>query len=217
VRSHPIPSAFWAAALVSIMLTACGGEAPVPPSAHGFQDDFAQEFCRFGSMDGSTSRGYGCVDGGFRAWIDNDEEPYAFVAASSQEQFDDVRIEADVHFAEGAEAGAYLLCRGGPGSGSFYAFRLGADGYLEIADYLENEEQIVRMNSVPQGALLPGWNRVRADCIGGQLSFYLNGDLVLEREIKGEVLGPGGIAVGAGGASEGSSDVYFDNLAVSVP
>lgn len=217
MRSHPSSSVFWAAALLSLMLAACGGEAPAPPSAQGFQDGFAQEFCRFGSMEGSTSRGYGCVDGEFRAWIDNDEEPYAFVVASAQEPFGDVRIEADVRFAEGAEAGAYLLCRGGPESGSFYAFKLGADGYLEIADYLDNEEQIVRMNSLPQGALLPGWNRVRADCLGSKLSFYLNGNLVLEREIEGEALGPGGIALGAGGASEDLSDVYFDNLAVNVP
>jgi len=135
---------------------------------------------------GKHQPGYGCVDGEFRAWIDNDEEPYAFVVASAQEPFGDVRIEADVRFAEGAEAGAYLLCRGGPDVGIVYAFKLGADGYLEIADYLDNEEQIVRMNSLPQGALLPGWNRVRADCLGSKLSFYLNGNLVLEREIEGE-------------------------------
>jgi len=217
LRSHPSSSAFCAAVVLSSLLAACGGEAPLPQAAQGFQDDFAQEFCRFGSMEGSTSRGYGCVDGEFRAWIDNDEEPYAFVAASAQESLGDVRIEADVRFAEGAEAGAYLLCRGGTESGSFYAFKLGADGTVEIADYLENEEQIVRMNTTPEGTLRTGWNRMRVDCLGNQLALYLNEQLVLEREIEGEALGPGNIALGAGGASEGLSDVYFDNLTIGAP
>lgn len=217
MRFHSSWSAFWAAILFAILLTACGGEAPSPPAAQAYEDAFEQEFCRFGSMEGSTSRGYGCVDGEFRAWIDNDEEPYAFVVASAREPFGDIRIEADVRFAGGAEAGAFILCRGGSESGSFYTFKLGADGFVEIADYREGEEQIVRMNAVPEGALQPGWNRLRADCIGNRLSLYLNGALVLEREIEGEAYGPGDIGLGAGGASEGMSDVSFDNLAVAAP
>jgi len=70
LRSHPSSSAFCAAVVLSSLLAACSGDAPLPQAAQGFQDDFAQEFCRFGSMEGSTSRGYGCVDGEFRAWID---------------------------------------------------------------------------------------------------------------------------------------------------
>ena len=46
---------------------------------------------------------------------------------------------------------------------------------------------------------------------------YLNGELVLDREIEGEAYGPGDIALGAGGGSEGLSDVYFDNLVVGAP
>jgi len=57
---------------------------------------------------------------------------------------------------------------------------------------------------------------MRVDCLGNQLALYLNEQLVLEREIEGEALGPGNIALGAGGASEGLSDVYFDNLTIAL-
>jgi hypothetical protein len=204
------------AMVLTLFLAACGAAAP-PVAELGFEEDFAQEFCRFGSMEGSTSKGYGCVDGEFRAWIDNDQEVYDFIAASAGERLGDVRLEADVRFVEGAEAGAYLLCRGSQESGSFYLFRLGADGAVEITDYLDGEEQVARLTVLDEGMLQPGWNRLRADCLGNQLSLYLNGQRVLEREMEGEALGPGDFALGAGGASEGLSDVYFDNLVVSTP
>jgi hypothetical protein len=209
-------TAFATALLVSLSLAACVAEAP-PAAEQGFAEDFAQEFCRFGSFQGSSSQGYECVDGEFHAWVDNDQEPCDFVTASAGETYGDVRIEADVRFAQGAEAGAYLICRGSQVTGSFYYFRLGADGMAEITDYLKGEEQLARMYSLPAGALQPGQNRMRADCVGNKLALHLNGQLVLEREIDGQAYGPGDIGLGAGGASEGLSDVYFDNLVVGSP
>jgi hypothetical protein len=199
------------------MLTACAGEAPAPPPAQGLEDDFAQEHCRFGSMEGSTSKGYGCLDGEFRTWIDNDESPYDFIAASAGERLADVRVEVDFRSAGGPEAGAVILCRGSQEGGTYYLFRLGADGTAEITDFVDGEEQIARMGPLPDGALLAEGNRLRAECLGNQLALYLNDRLVLERSIDGEALGPGDIGLGAGGASEGMSDVYFDNLVIRVP
>lgn len=129
----------------------------------------------------------------------------------------DVRLEVDVRFAQDAEGGAYLICRGSQAGGSFYLLRLAAEGWVEITDFLDGEEQTAHMMTLPADALKPGWNRLRADCIGRDLSMYLNGELVLEREIEGEAYGPGDIALGAGGGSEGLSDVYFDNLVVGAP
>ena len=141
--------ALGAAALLSLLLNACGSEAPSPPSAQDIQDDFSQEFCRFGSMGGSTSRGYGCIDGEFRAWIDNDEAPYDFIAASAGESMGDVRLEVDVRFAQDAEGGAYLICRGSQAGGSFYLLRLAAEGWVEITDFLDGEEQTAHMIDSP--------------------------------------------------------------------
>jgi len=200
-----------------LALAACGGGESSEPQAAPVQDDFSAEVCRFGYLEGTTTKGYGCADGEFRAWIDNDQELYDFIAASAGESYGDVSIEVDARFVSGDDAGVYLLCRGSQLSGDFYAFRVGVDGSVEITDYLDGEEQVARLASLPEGSLLPGANRLRADCIGNNLSLFVNGNLVLERAIEGGAYGQGDIGLGAGGASSGLSEVRFDNLAVSQP
>lgn len=214
--SHRMPLLI---AFLGLLLAACGSKAssPAPVASAGVQDDFSNAACLFGSMQAGSSRGYECAEGEFHAWIDNDQDAYDFVAAPTNETYGDVRIEVDVRFVSGEEAGAYLLCRGSQLSGNFYYFRLGADGLAEITDYLEGEEQIARLYPLPEGAIQPGWNHLRADCIGKDLSFYLNGELVLERTIEGEVFEAGDVGLGAGGGSLGFSEVRFDNLVVVQP
>jgi hypothetical protein len=201
----------------ALALAACAAGGTAAPPAGGLQDDFSSGACRFGSIEGTSTLGYECVDGEFRAWIDNDQEPYDFITSSTGETYGDVRIEVDASFASGEDAGAYIICRGSQVSGSFYYFRVGVDGVVEITDYLEGEEQIARLNNLPAGALQPGWNRLRADCLGNDLALYVNGELVLEREIEGGAYGPGDIGLGAGGGSLGLSEVRFDNLLVDQP
>ncbi|TFH38015.1 MAG: DUF1080 domain-containing protein [Anaerolineales bacterium] len=206
-------------AAVCLLLAACGSKtsSPAPATGAGVQDDFSSAACLFGSMQAGASRGYECVDGEFRAWIDNDQDAYEFVTAPTGESYGDVRIEVDARFVSGEEAGAYLLCRGSQLSGNFYYFRLGTDGLAEITDYLDGEEQIARLYPLPEGTIQPGWNHLRADCIGKNLAFYLNGELVLERAIDGSAHETGDIGLGAGGGSLGFSDVRFDNLVVTQP
>ncbi len=201
--------------LLWLSLNACGGAPPTTDAAAPLEDDFSAPECLFGSLEGTTSRGYGCVDGEFRGWIDNDQEAYDFVSASAGELYGDVSIEVDVRFVSGDDAGAYLFCRGGEHTGDFYAFRVGVDGSVEISDYLGGEEQIARLFDLEEGVLVPGTNRLRADCIGNGLALYVNGNLALEREIEGDAYGPDGIGLGAGGGSQGLSEVRFDNLVVT--
>jgi hypothetical protein len=211
-------TALLAAATLSFLTACSSNPAPAEPaSGAGVQEDFSGDACLFGSLQVGSSRGYECTDSEFRAWIDNDQDAYDFLAAPANETFGDVRVEVDARFVSGEESGAYLLCRGSQLSGNFYYFRLGADGLAEITDYLEGEEQIARMFPLPDGTILPGWNHLQADCIGRNLSFYVNGELVLEREIEGDVYESGDIGLGAGGSSLGFSEVRFDNLLVTQP
>ncbi len=205
-------------AAASLLLASCGGAGGgAPQAAAPLEDDFSSAACRFGSLESGTTQGYECSDGEFRAWIDNDQEPYDFISASAGESYGDLSLEVDARFVSGDDAGAYLLCRGSQLSGDYYAFRVGADGSLEITDFLDGEEQVARLDTLPEGSILPGANRLRADCVGSDLALYVNGTLVLEREIEGGAFGPGDVGLGAGGGSEGFSDIRFDNLKASRP
>jgi hypothetical protein len=202
---------------VVLSLSACGSGPASPEVPRGsLQADFSGT-CPFGKLQADASRGYECADGEFRAWIDNDQERYDFITAPLGESYGDVRIEVNARFVSGDEAGAYILCRGSQSTGDFYFLRVSADGRVEITDYLEGEEQIARLNTVPAGAILPGWNHIQADCIGRDLSLYLNGELVLERELEGDFYAAGDVGLGAGGGSQGFSEVRFDNLGVTSP
>jgi hypothetical protein len=201
-----------------LILSGCGSaSSPATNSGGEVLDDFSNASCPFGQMQAGSSRGYECADGEFRAWIDNDQERYDFITAPLGESYGDVRIEVDARFVSGDEAGAYILCRGSQSTGDFYFLRVSADGRVEITNYLEGEEQIARLNTVPDGAVLPGWNHIQADCIGRDLSLYLNGELVLERELEGDFYAAGDVGLGAGGGSQGFSEVRFDNLQVIQP
>ena len=201
----------------ALILAGCGGTGPAAPQVSALEDDFSGAACRFGSLEGTSSFGYDCADGEFRAWIDNDEASYDFIAASAGASYEDVVVEVDARFVSGKDAGVYLVCRGSQVSGNFYALRVGRDGNAEITDYLDGEEQLARLATLAEGSILAGANHLRADCIGNELRLYLNGKLVLEREIEGGAHGPGDVGLGAGGGAEGMSEVRFDNLLIRQP
>jgi hypothetical protein len=202
---------------VTLALAACGGAgAPASPSGAALQDDFSSSGCLFGSLQAGSTQGYECSDGEFRAWIDNDQASYDFVTAPTSEAYGDVRIEVDARIVSAVPyGGAVIVCRGSQTAGDFYAFTLSPDGSLDISDYLDGEEQIARAGSLPDGTMQPEWNHIRVDCTGNHLAFYVNGVLGLERDI--DEFARGEVGLGAGGASEGMTEVRFDNLVVSTP
>jgi hypothetical protein len=68
--------------------------------------------CPFGSLECSTSFGDGCQDGGFRAFIDIDEQAYGFTSGSTGESYGDVVIEVDGRLIQGEDfSGAFVLSR----------------------------------------------------------------------------------------------------------
>lgn len=204
--------------VTSLIVAACGGAgvSPSPSGGAALQDDFSGAACRFGSLEAGSTKGYGCADGEFRAWIDNGQASYDFVTSPTSDSYGDVRIEVDARIVSAVPyGGAIVLCRGSQVSGNFYEFVLSPNGSAGISDFLDGEEQIARTNSLPPGTLKPEWNRLRVDCVGNHLAFYVNGTLAVERDI--DRLPKGEIGLGAGGSSEGMTDVRFDNLSVSAP
>jgi hypothetical protein len=204
------------AVLIALGLAACGGAATDAPSTAGpLQDDFSSATCPFGFLEAGSTQGYECVDGEFRAWIDNDQATYDFISAPGGESYEDVRIEVDARIVSAVPyGGVVVLCRGSQASGDYYSFTLSSGG-VELTDTLDGEEQISRYKDLPAGVMQPDWNHLRVDCIGNHLAIYVNGTLALDRDI--DELAQGDVGLGAGGASEGQTEVRFDNLVVSQP
>ena len=192
------------------------GFTPTPPlsgsTPEGPQVTLAA--CPFGYFEGSTSVGYGCEDGGFRAFIDNDEQSYEFISGSTGESYADVVIVVDVRLVQGVDfSGAFLLCRD-QYQENFYYFKVFHDG-VAIGEYNDGEEQIVRLGPLPPGTDALATNRLRAECIGSRLTLYVNGVLALERE--DDTVTQGGVGLGAGEGKTGLTEVFFENWEISQP
>jgi len=206
-----------------LTLTAGGpldcGFTPTPPLPESTPEgpQATLTHCPFGSLEGTTSFGYGCEDGGFRAFIDNDEQSYEFISGSAGESYGDVVIEVDVRLIHGTPeslAGAYVLCRGSQAYGDFYYFLVGTDG-VAIGEYNGGEEMIVRFGPYPTGTDPLASNRVRVECIGSHQAIYINGAFALDRD--DDTVRQGDVGLGAGGGKSGLTEAFFEKWEISQP
>jgi hypothetical protein len=192
------------------------GFTPTPPlpesSSEGPQATVA--YCPFGSFEGSTSVGYGCLDGGFRAFIDNDEQSYEFISGSTAETYGDVVIEVDVRLIQGVDfSGAFVLCRD-QFRENFYYFKVFHDG-VAIGEYSDGDDLYTLFGPLPPGTDPLATNRLRAECIGSRQTLYVNGVLALESD--DDTVTQGGVGLGAGEGKTGMTEVFFENWEISQP
>jgi len=194
------------------------GFTPTPPLAatEVGQAEATLEYCAFGYVEAGTTLGYGCEDDGFRAWINNDDRPYEFAIGYPGEVHSDVRIEVDARTRQSTdESGAVVVCRGNPLAESGYYFRLNGNGLAMIEFFEEGEDMYSLFINVDSAVLRPDVNRLRVECVGSHLAFYVNDTLVLSME--DERFADGDVGLGAGGGSNGLTEVRFDNFVVSQP
>lgn len=150
-------------------------------------------------------------DGAYRLWIDNDLGAYDFVVATPGRSFGDVRLEVDIQRVEGVGfAGAFLVCRFDPASGSFYYVKLDGDGMASIGIYLDGEEQRVVFKEVPAALLDGDWVRFGAGCLGSTLTATVGGETIFELEDTS--LQGGEVGLGAGEGDGGRTEILFDNF-----
>ena len=137
--------------------------------------------------------------------------------ATAGEAFGDGRYELDVKFVDGPldNAGGLLFMFD---QDAFYFFVVRGDGRALIAHCRDGCAD--EFNILAHGGWFPteaDWgvgsqNRLRVDAIGGELSFYINGDLVATVSDDALTSGDVGLFVSSGG--EGQAHFAFDNLLV---
>lgn len=136
---------------------------------------------------------------------------YALAQAPARSPSADMVVEADVRLAASQPASrAGIACR--VGDDDFYAFDLIASGGYEIVHVRGEKGEVLDSGAIgfdpSEGA------RLKAVCVGGELSFYANGELLGSASVDA-----GGAASGAGLLSvspvTAATNAAFDNFTLA--
>jgi len=210
------------AIIVIAQLTVTVGLAqaePNPSAASGsilFQDDFSKP--ANGWMAAKTDYAeFAYLDGEYRILLNKpDFNTYSLLPKQS---FDNCSVEVDVRLAAGPSNGVFgILCRAEATQQTVqkaYVFAIRTDGFYAILKrtsptfwdaiaYGKESKAIKSGNAV---------NHLRADCFGGTLTLYVNGEKLLEKTDAAFKAGQVGFAVTTQPKSE-PLDVRFDNFVV---
>jgi hypothetical protein len=203
-------------------LAGSDGQTEVHPQTSGaagtvlFQDDFSKP--ANGWMVAKTDYAeFGYLDGEYRILLQKpDFNTYSILP---RQKFDNVSIEVDARLVSGSANGVFgILCRAEADEGTAskaYVFAIRADGVYGILKRTSPSFwDAIAMGSGSK-VIKPGnaINHLRADCSGGTLTFYINGEKVLEKADSAFSGGFVGFAVTTQPKS-GPLDVRFDNFVI---
>ena len=151
--------------------------------------------------------------GGYRILV---RQPRLNVWSTSEKDFGDVRVEADVIKLHGPDENRMgLICR--YQGGDYYFFVISNDGYYAIGKFiggltlLLGHSEMQASDAIQTGNM----NHMRADCIGDRLTFYINFTEVASATDTDFPRGDVGLV--AGSFTESGVDVLFDNFVVLQP
>jgi hypothetical protein len=151
--------------------------------------------------------------GGYRILV---RQPKLNIWSTSEQDFGDVRVEADVIKLNGPDENRMgLICR--YQGGDYYFFMISNDGYYVIGKFiggmtlLLGQSEMQATDAIQTGTM----NHLRADCIGDRLTFYINFTEVASATDTD--FPSGDVGVVAGSFTEPGVDVLFDNFVVIQP
>lgn len=135
--------------------------------------------------------------------------------------FDDLILTADIQHIDGPSDNAYgLICRY-QSSENFYVFLISSDGYYAIGKYQSGASQISYLNEGGEYTFSEAINqeqaanRVRATCIGSELTLTVNG--VLLESVSDPTFVTGDIGLAVSTFEPGRLEVAFDNVRAIAP
>jgi hypothetical protein len=204
--------------LASAMLTLCQAcnllEPPVESGSVLFQDDFSRAASGWDRYSDDTYL-TDYEDGGYRIAIFTTETN---VWARPHLDFGDTLVQVLATKIEGPDDNVIgVLCRY-QDARNFYFFLMSSDGYYGIGIVQDGEEILLSSETMlPSEAINQGeaTNHIRADCVGEELSFYINGALVSQAIAADWTRGDVGLI--AGTYEKPGTDVLFENFSVLLP
>lgn len=203
-------------------LRASEGQTEVHPQTSGatgtilFQDDFSKPANSW-TVAKTDYAEFGYSDGEYRIHLTKpDFNTYSILPT---QKFDNVSVEVDARLASGPANGVFgILCRAEANENAAskaYIFAIRADGVFAVLKRTSPTFWDAIATGKGSKAIKPGnaTNRLRADCAGGKLTFYVNGEKLLETTDTSFSGGLVGLAVTTQPKSE-PMDVRFDNFVV---
>jgi pectate lyase len=187
----------------------------IPPAKPGdilYQEEFEDNTTGWARL--SNDNGIMDYDsGGYRILV---RQPKLNVWSTSEKDFGDVRVEADVIKLNGPEENRMgLICR--YQSGNYYFFIISNDGYYVIGKFIGGLTLLLGQNEMQASETIQTgtMNHLRADCIGNTLTFYINYTEVASATDTDFPAGDVGVLAGA--FSQPGVDVLFDHFVVVQP
>jgi hypothetical protein len=149
----------------------------------------------------------------------------------------DVRIEVDALKVAGTDQNNIgIICRYEDGN-TFYLLEISSDGRANINKYVNGEPSDIPENTPTKSPVETGmsWNElvnlmqgvyesihtgattnhIRADCIGNNISLYVNGEMIIS--VTDYSFSSGSVGLAAGTYDNGGTDILFDNFSVVRP
>lgn len=180
-----------------------------------FFDDFSDAASGWDSWSEDDGSMVAYEEGGLHMVINRAQYDYWSLPGK---RYPDVVLEVDAIKLGGADNNDYgLLCRY-QDHDNFYAFLASSDGYAGILKVKDNQYTVISgpyMEYHPEIHTGEQLNRLRADCVGNTLTFYVNG--VKLAVATDTALQTGEIGLIAGTYDTPGADMYFDNFAASRP
>jgi hypothetical protein len=179
-----------------------------------FMDDFSDNtsgWDRYTDTDGITDY----ENGIYRINVLDTRSDYW---ANPGKNLSDVRIEVDATKAGGPDDNDIgVICRY-KSVDDFYVFMISSDGYYGISKVVAGESELIGQESwLDSDAIKLGLdtNHIRVDCVGSQLSLYVNG--VFITSVTDSEFSSGDVGLLAGTYDTPGTDIHFDNFVIYDP
>ncbi len=216
-HQHP----FWKLpmlALVALFLIACQAQIPneTPATARDilFEDDFedaASGWNRVAAASGESDY----ADGMYRILVNDINLD---IWARPGLTYTDTVVEVDAIKVGGERNNRFgIVCRV-VGPTNFYALMVSSDGFYGIGKVNGNQFSLIGMKAFqPADAILQGSaiNHLRADCVGDNLTLFVNDKKIGEAKDSEYTYGDVGLI--AGSYETPGVDIRFDNFLVTKP
>ena len=154
-------------------------------------------------------------ENGYRMWVNTPGYNYWSTAGLN---FSDVIMEVDASRLSGPEENRFgLICRYQDAE-NYYFFIISSDGYFGIGKVFNGETTLLGQEMMTHySGILPGesLNHLKANCVGDNLSLYIN-DQPVAMTTDADFVG-GDVGLMAGAFEKVGVDILFDNFIVYKP